>query len=148
MAVIVGGVIEQDGKYLLVQEAQAKCRGQWNLPAGHLDPGESVFAAAKREVYEESGLEVELTGICQIGNRILETDTWVSVIFTTKVIGGEIKIDPSEILDVKWFSYEEILEMRAKLRNEILTLGAIDNVRLGIAAPLEMVAMYDPIKSN
>lgn len=107
-----------------------------------------MFAAAKREVYEESGLEVELTGICQIGNHILETDTLVSVIFTTKVIGGEIKIDPSKILDVKWFSYEEILEMRAKLRNEILILGAIDNVRLGIAAPLEMVAMYDPIKSN
>ncbi len=146
MTVIVGGVIEQAGKYLLVQEAQAKCRGQWNLPAGHLDPGESLMAAAKREVREESGLEVELTGICQIGNRILESDTWVSVIFTTKIIGGKIKIDPNEILDVKWFSYEEILKMRTELRNETMIMGAINNARSGIVAPLDLVAMYGPVK--
>lgn len=34
--VIVGVVIEGGGRYLLVQEAQEKCRGKWNLPAGHL----------------------------------------------------------------------------------------------------------------
>ena len=39
MPVIVGEVIEKDGKYLLVQEAR-KCREKWNLPAGHLDIGE------------------------------------------------------------------------------------------------------------
>lgn len=40
MKVIVGGIVEKDGKYLLVQEAQKKCYGKWNFPAGHLDFGE------------------------------------------------------------------------------------------------------------
>ena len=37
MNVIVGGIIEKDGKYLLVQEAKSKCYKKWNFPAGHLD---------------------------------------------------------------------------------------------------------------
>ena len=55
---------EKDGKYLLIQEAQAKCRGKWLLEAGHLDPGETIFEGAKREIREECGRDVELTGIC------------------------------------------------------------------------------------
>ena len=33
--IIVGGVVEKDGKYLLVQEAKEKCRGKWNTPVKH-----------------------------------------------------------------------------------------------------------------
>ena len=42
MKVIVGGVIEKNGKYLLVQEAKKHCYGKWNFPAGHLDFNESL----------------------------------------------------------------------------------------------------------
>ena len=139
MPIIVGGVVEKDGKYLLVQEAQEKCRGKWNIPAGHLDPNETIFDAAKREVKEECGFDVELTGVCQIGNRKLENDVFVSVIFSTKVIGGDIKFDPNEILDAKWFTYEEISTMKDQLRMESFVLGTIDNTRNGLAAPIEIV---------
>lgn len=61
--IIVGGVIKKDDKYLLVQEAKKRCRGKWNIPAGHLDTNESIFEGAKREVFEECGYNVELTGI-------------------------------------------------------------------------------------
>ena len=142
-AVIVGGVLEKDNKYLLVQEAKEKCRGKWNLPAGHLDPNETLFEAAKREIKEESGLDVELSGVCQIGNRKLENDLFVSVIFSAKVINGDIHFDPDEILDVKWFTYEEILSMKELLRNEHLILGAISNVRENLVAPISLVKMYD-----
>ena len=60
--VIVGGVIEKDGKFLLVQEAQEKCRGKWNIPAGHLDPYETIFDGAKREIKEELGKDIEIKG--------------------------------------------------------------------------------------
>ena len=139
MPVIVGGVVEKDGKYLLVQEAQEKCRGKWNLPAGHLDPNETIFDAAKREVKEECGLDVELTGICQIGNKKPENDIFVSVIFSTKVLGGGIKFNPDEILDAKWFTYEEILVMKDQLRDTRLILGSIDNTRNGLVAPINIV---------
>ena len=139
MPVIVGGVVEKDGKYLLVQEAQEKCRGKWNLPAGHLDPNETIFDAAKREVKEECGLDVELTGVCRIGNKKPENDIFVSVIFSTKVLGGSIKFNPDEILDAKWFTYEEILAMKDQLRDTGLILGSIDNTRNGLVAPINIV---------
>lgn len=143
MPIIVGGVLEKDGKYLLVQEAQEKCYGKWNLPAGHLDPNETIIEAAKREIKEESGLDVELTGVCQIGNRKLEDDVFVSVIFSTKVLGGDIKFDPNEILDAKWFSYEELLSMKAQLRSENLILGAINNTRSKLVTPISIVEMLN-----
>lgn len=139
MPVIVGGVVEKDGKYLLVQEAQEKCRGKWNIPAGHLDPNETIFEATKREVEEESGFDVELTGVCQIGNQKLENDVFVSVVFSTKVLGGDINFNPDEILDAKWFTYEEIVAMKDQLRMESFVLGAIDNTRDGLVAPIDIV---------
>lgn len=139
MSVIVGGVVEKDGKYLLVQEAKEKCRGKWNIPAGHLDPNETIFEAAKREVEEESGFDVELTGVCQIGNQKLENDVFVSVVFSTKVLGGDINFNPDEILDARWFTYEEIISMKDQLRRESFVLGAIDNVRNGLVAPIDIV---------
>lgn len=66
--VVVGVVVEKDGKYLLVQEAKASCRGKWNLPAGHLDPGETIIDGAKREAKEETGSIVEPINVCQIGS--------------------------------------------------------------------------------
>ena len=114
--IVVGGVIEKDGKFLLVQEAKERCRGKWNIPAGHLDANETIFEGAKREVYEECGCNVELTGVLEIGNKILANDTWSSVIFATKLIDCNIKFDKNEILDVKWFIFEEILSMKEELR--------------------------------
>ena len=139
MPIIVGGVLEKDGKYLLVQEAQEKCYGKWNLPAGHLDPNETIIEAAKREIKEESGLDVELTGVCQIGNRKLEDGIFVSVIFSTKVLSDDIKFGSNEILDARWFTYEELSSMKAQLRSEDLILGAINNVRNGLMASIDIV---------
>ncbi len=141
-AIIVDGVLEKDGKYFLVQEAQKKCRGKWNLPAGHLDPNELIVEGAKREILEESGFEVEPTAICQIGNRKATNRVFISIIFTTKIIAGEIKYNPAEIMDARWFSYEEIIAMKSELRNVDLVLGAIDNVRNNNLAPLELIQCY------
>lgn len=115
--IIVGGVIEKDGKFLLVQEAQEKCRGKWNIPAGHLDPQESIFEGAKREIFEECGCQVELSGILQIGNKVLPDDVWMSVIFSTNLIEDNIVFNENEILAVEWFTYEEILSMKDELRS-------------------------------
>ena len=126
--IIVGGVIKKDNKYLLVQEAQEKCRGKWNIPAGHLDPNETIFDGAKREIFEESGFNVEITGIASISNRVLPDDEFLGIIFSTEIIDGEISINPNEILDIKWFTYDEILNMKDQLRSDDLLIEAISNV--------------------
>ena len=117
MAIIVGGVMEKEGKFLLVQEAKEKCRGKWNIPAGHLDPNETIFEGAKREIFEETGCAVELTGLLSISNRVLEDDVFLGLTFSTKIVNEDIKFDTNEILDVKWFSYNEIVNMRNELRD-------------------------------
>ncbi len=141
--IVVGGVIEKDGKFLLVQEAKAKCFGKWNLPAGHLEIGEDIFEGAKREIKEETGCDTELTGICQIGSRRRKDLAFVAILFSAKLLRETIHINnQQEILDIKWFSYEEILAMKDDIRNVDLMLGTIDNYRKGIIAPLEVVKLY------
>lgn len=142
--IIVGGLIEKDGKYLLVQEAKAKCRGKWNLPAGHLDVGESLQDGAKREIKEETGCDVELAGVCQIGSRRRTDLAFATVIFAARIINESIKIlDLEEILDIKWFSYEEILAMHDEIRSVDLLIGSIEDYRNNIIAPLDIIKLYE-----
>ena len=137
--VVAGGIIEKDGKYLLVQETQEHCRWQWNIPAGGVDDGENVIDAAKREVFEETGCKVEITGILEIVNRNLEDRDVIIFIFDTKLIEENIQIDGEEISDVKWFSYEEILNMKNDLRAGGYFISALNNKKENKINPLELI---------
>ena len=138
-SIAAGGVIEQEGKYLLIQEAREDIYGKWNLPAGRLDPGETVSEATKREIYEECGFRVELTGVCQIGSWKLVDNIAIGIIFSTKIVGGEINFNPDEIMDAKWFTYDEILAMKSELRSADFLIGAVDNLRNHKVAPIDIV---------
>lgn len=139
MKVIVGGIIEKDGKYLLVQEAKKKCYKKWNFPAGHLDFNESLTEGAIREIKEETGCDVELNGICYIANRIMEDDLFVMIAFNCKLINENITFDKEEILDVKWFEYNEIVSnMEEKLRGSYIKTAVMNN-KQKLIAPIEIV---------
>ena len=111
-------VRNDDGKYLLVQELQPKVYGLWNLPAGHVDKGESIEHAAVREVKEETGYDVELGDKVDIYHEAV--DTPVRHAFVAHIISGELAAQPGEILDAKWLSYDDITAMKndGKLRVE------------------------------
>jgi len=123
--VVTGGVLEKDGRFLLVEENQKICKGKWNIPAGGLDENESLIEGAKREIYEETGCKVEITGILEIINEILEGVNVVCFFFDTKIIAENINADGEEISNVKWFTYEEILNMKDKLRADGYFLSTI-----------------------
>ncbi len=119
--VVAGCVIRnEEGKYLLVQESRPKVYGLWNLPAGHVDKGETIEEAAIREAREETGLEVEL--VRKLGIWHETTDTPVRHAFEAKVSGGELRPQEGEVLDVRYFSYEEI---GAMLKEEKLRVSWI-----------------------
>ena len=139
MKVIVGGIIEKNGKYLLVQEAQEKCYKKWNFPAGHLDFSESLEQGAVREIKEETGCDVELDGVCYIANKVLENDLFVMVVFNAKLVKEIIEFDKDEILDVKWFDYDEIVnKMNNQLRGDYVRTAVI-NQKKKLVAPKEIV---------
>ena len=125
--VVTGGILEKDGKFLLVQEKQKICEGKWNVPAGGLDENESLMEGAKREIYEETGCKVEITGVLEIVNEILEGVNVICFFFDTEIIDENIKADAEEISNVKWFTYEEILNMKDKLRADGYFLSTIEN---------------------
>lgn len=139
MKVIVGGIIEKEGKYLLVQEAKKKCYEKWNFPAGHLDFNESLEQGAIREMKEETGCDVKLDGVCYVANRILEDDLFVMIVFNAKLINENIEFDKEEILDVKWFDYDEIVnKMESMLRGNYVRTAVI-NQNNNLVAPIDIV---------
>lgn len=142
--VICGGIIKKDEKYLLVQESHAGRKGLWNVPSGHSDPNELLTETAVRETKEETGLDVELTGICQIGSHRLPDESFALIMFTTRIIGGELISSNEEILQTKWFSYDEIIALGDQLRSKERILHAIGNVEHGLVAPLDLLKVYEP----
>lgn len=122
VSVVAGVVIVEDRKVLLVQEAFEKVRGQWNLPAGKVDKDETIEEAAVREAKEESGLDVVL------GKHLITVhqsiDRPVLHAFLAIKQDGEVVFDPDEILDARWFSFQEVMTMSG-LRNEEYIRGAV-----------------------
>ncbi len=142
LLLIVGGIIEKDGKFLLVQEANQHFFGKWNIPAGHLDCNETIFEGAKREIFEECGCNVELSGILRLGNTLIPDNNVVTIIFSTKLIEENIKFNSDEILDVKWFSYEEIVKMEDELRYYDWIIDAITSYRNNEVVDLSLVRIF------
>lgn len=146
--IIGGAIIERDHKYLLVQEAEDHidaCKGKWGAPGGHVDPGETIMEAAVREVKEETGCDVELTSVCQIGTMSDQSFTFLVIIFAARVAQDVENFASEEIATTRWFTYEEICAMRSQLRSPELVIGAIENLRANITAPLELVKVYPPL---
>ena len=99
-----GLVTNDEGKILLVK---SPLRG-WEYPGGLIEPGETFQQALKREIREEAGVEVEITGFVGICKNI-EKDI-VNIDFTCRYISGELT--PSEeSTEVIWASREEAFDL-------------------------------------
>ena len=114
--VTVASIVPRDGKFLLVEEI---VRGELvlNQPAGHLEPGESLPAAARREALEETGWEIELTalvGVYQWTNPDSDSHFLRFTFAATPVRQDPKRQLDSGIVRALWLSRDEIAaELRA-----------------------------------
>ena len=139
--VVVGVIIEKDGKFLLIQEGKVD-KGKWNIPAGWLDLNEEIIPGAIRETKEETGLDINITGLLGVysssklvGKNITHP---VRFIFAAKPLNQKLNYSQDEILDAKWFTYEEIKTMGEKLRSQTI-IRQIEDYLAGERYPLAII---------
>ena len=71
----VGAVIVEDGRVVLIRRRFEPLAGQWSLPGGTLELGESLEAGVAREMLEETGLTVEVGPVVEVFDRIMLDET-------------------------------------------------------------------------
>lgn len=98
--------IMEDEKILLTKREDFEV---WCLPGGGVDEGESLAKAAIREAKEETGLDVELTRLVGVYSRIggMWNDVH-AVLFAAKPVGGALKIQQGETLEVAYFPFDDL----------------------------------------
>lgn len=101
---VAGLVTNEEGKILLVN---SPWRG-WEYPGGLIEPGETFQEALHREIREEAGVEVEITGFVGICKNV-EKDI-VNIDFTCRYVGGELTTS-EESTEVIWATPEEAFQM-------------------------------------
>jgi 8-oxo-dGTP diphosphatase len=104
----VGGLVVGASGVLLVKMAYGPTKGSYMLPGGIVEPGETLDAAVVREVFEETGIEARVIGICGIRSRHdgLDNDTYV--IFLLEPADGSPRSDGYENEDARYFTLEEL----------------------------------------
>jgi ADP-ribose pyrophosphatase YjhB (NUDIX family) len=133
-------MIEQDGKLLLVQEAEPEIYGLWNQPSGHVAPGETLEACALREAREETGYDVELTGIQAVYYQTVAGQEDINLCFRARPLGGGPRhpLEP-DILKARWFTREELRAFpRAQLRHA-RARARLEDWLAGKTFPLEVL---------
>lgn len=113
----VGALIFEDSKILLVERAQEPLKGYWSLPGGILETGEKLEAAIRREVREETGLEIEPLSIFEIFERIMPDAGgrpeyhYVLIDYLCRPTGGRLQA-ASDVSRVGWVAEQNLGQYR------------------------------------
>lgn len=110
--VAVGTIVVRDGRVLLAQRGKEPSYGLWSLPGGAVELGEPLKVAAARETREECGIEIEITDILEVVERMVRDPDgrvrfhYVIVDYLARWASGELQ--PSEeVLEACWVSPDD-----------------------------------------
>lgn len=120
----VGGVVIEDGRALLIRRGAEPLRGEWSIPGGTLELGESLKEGVARELREETGLEVRVLDLIELFERIFPGEArpgiapeashaarprfhYVIADYLCERLGGEAR-PGSDVTDVVWAREDEL----------------------------------------
>ena len=107
-----GALVVRDGRVLLVKRAKEPFLGWWDVPGGYLEYDEPPDEAARRELREETGYEIRITGLVGIYSSRYGSDgqRTLDVIYLAEVKGGE-ECPGSDAAAIGWFAPSELPEV-------------------------------------
>ena len=138
--ITVATVVPQQGRFLMVQEKSGESL-VYNQPAGHVEVGEGLIAAAIRETYEETGWQVRIEALIGIYSHVLKGHGihYLRHCFLAMPEKQSAVTPPdSDIVQALWLSHDEIKAMSDQLRSP-LVLQALADYVAGQAYSLEMI---------
>jgi ADP-ribose pyrophosphatase YjhB (NUDIX family) len=146
---VISALVVRDGKILLIKENHYPDAGKWNIPGGKLNFGESTLDTAKREVFEESGVDftpTALLGVHSVYRKDVPGEVHAIRIVYVGEAQGEVNLehgdpqdDVAEIADFAWFTPEEILSLNnAELRYHDIKL-LVQKWQQNTTYPLEAI---------
>jgi phosphatase NudJ len=122
----VSVAVMHGSQVLMVQEAKPSAWNKWNLPGGHVEHGESILAAASRELFEEVGLRLPLQGLVGVYQGP------ASIRFVFRAQGSnERPIPGTDIVTVRWAGIEDVL---AQPDDELVSPGRLRAILRDLAA--------------
>jgi 8-oxo-dGTP pyrophosphatase MutT (NUDIX family) len=142
-SVTVAAVIERDGRFLVVEE-QTPDGVKLNQPAGHLDPGESLVAAAARETLEETAFDfapTQLIGVYLLRSTPLagETVTYLRFAFCGELGAHDAgRALDQGILRALWMTRDELAARAAEHRSPLVQ-QCVDDYLNGVRHPLDLL---------
>ena len=136
------GLVERDdGAILLVLSPR---RG-WEFPGGLIEPGENIEDALRREIHEESGVDVEITGFVGVSKNVVRNI--VNMDFRCRYVSGELTVS-EESPEVGWFSRKDALAaitdplIRKRFINMLDGHGKVHIINF-IKEPFSIVSEFD-----
>ena len=109
----VGAVIIEGGEILLIKRGNEPGAGQWTLPGGIVELGESLEDAVRREVFEECGIKVEIQYLAGIVERVIRDDEgkikyhYIITDYTARCLKGALRAG-SDVTEAGWFPLDKL----------------------------------------
>jgi 8-oxo-dGTP diphosphatase len=109
----VGGVIIAGGRTLLIRRGGPPLEGQWSIPGGMLELGETIEEGVRRELAEETGIEVRVLDLIEVFERVIPGEGgrtryhFVILDYLCEMVSGEARA-ASDVIDVAWAREEEL----------------------------------------